>query len=93
MALGVIGLILWCILNIGGNFDFYLLNYGILILAVLWIYNITRSHKLYISTLATAIRNRFISGSEIAMESASFIKLLKDSIYNHQKEDKGFACI
>ena len=87
LALGVIGLILWCILNIGGNFDFYLLNYGILILSVLWIYNITRSHKLYISTLATAIRNRFISGSEIAMESASFSKLLKDSIYNHQKED------
>lgn len=87
LALGVIGVILWYIIQIGNAFDFYLLNLGILILSVLWIYNITRSHKLYISTLATAIRNRFISGSEIAMESASFSKLLRDSIYNHQKED------
>lgn len=87
LALGVIGLILWYVIHVGDHFDFYLLNLGILILSVLWIYNISRSHKLYISTLATAIRNRFISGSEIAMESASFSKLLKDSIYNHQKED------
>ncbi|MBK7967196.1 MAG: hypothetical protein IPK10_19250 [Bacteroidetes bacterium] len=87
LALGVIGVILWYVIHIGDQFDFYLLNLGILILSILWIYNISRSHKLYISTLATAIRNRFISGSEIAMESTSFSTLLKDSIYHHQKED------
>lgn len=87
LALGVTGVLLWFLLHSERTIDFHFLNQGILILSILWVISIHRSHPLYISTLATAIRNRFISGSEIAMESASFSTLLKESIYHHQKED------
>ena len=87
LALGLTGFALWIIFNFSNTINFYSLNLVILILAVVWINSIIRSHKLYITTLATAIRNRFISGSEIAMESALYSKLLKESIYNNQDDD------
>ncbi|MBL7922623.1 MAG: hypothetical protein JNL88_00345, partial [Bacteroidia bacterium] len=87
LALGVTGIILWAIFEAHESFSFYLLNQGFILLSLTWIFSIFHSHKLYIKTLATAIRKRFISGSEIALEEKSFASLLRQGLHQGDKED------
>ena len=87
LALGITGIILYLLFYFMDTVSFNYLNEGFIALALIWIYSVFRSHKRYISTLAEAIRKRFISGSAIALEQSAYTDLLKQSLLSEQKEE------
>ena len=93
IALGVTGLTLWASYEYWGdkvNF-FYYLNFEISALIVAWIFVVFICYKNYLGVLNEAIKKRFISGTELAFNDNTYLKILKEKLSSHVPEETLFA--